>query len=93
MALSSIGSIVEASHLAARAEDGIDAHRRSPKTGEFGDVLASALQGMTKNSPTSPSSAIISTSSTRPASTLSTFMPTSVADIAALRHAAQSIPK
>ena len=93
MALSSIGSIVEASHIAARSEDAVVAHRRGSKTGDFGDVLTSTLQGMTKSSPTSPSSATISTSSSRPASTLSTFMPTSVADIAIFRNLLQITPK
>ena len=93
MALSSIGSIVDASHIADRLEDAVAAQRRGSKTGDFGDVLTSALQGMTKRSPTSPSSATISTTSSRPASTRPTFMPTCVADIAVFRNAAQITPK
>ena len=93
MALSSIGSTLEASHIAALAEDGIDAHRRQSTIGEFGGALASALQGMTKSSPTSPSSATISTSSSKPANTLPPFMPTSVADIAVFRNATRTTPK
>jgi len=92
MALSSIGSVLEASHIATRSEDGVDTHRRT-STGEFGDVLASALHAVTKSSPTSPSSATISTSSTKPANTLPPFMPTSVADIAVFRNAVQTAPK
>ena len=93
MALSSTGSILEASHIAARSEDGIDAHRRQSTTGEFGDVLAPALRGMAKSSPTSPSSATISTSSSKSANTLPPFMPTSVADIAVFRNATRTTPK
>lgn len=92
MALSSIGSILDASHIATRSEAGVTAHRRGSKTGEFGDVLTSALHGMTTSSPTSPSSATISTSSSRPASTLVPFMPTSVADIAVFRNLLQVTP-
>ena len=93
MALSSIGSIVDASQTAARSEDDIDTHHRPSTTGELGGVLASAHHRMTTSSPGSASSATIVTGSSNPANTLPTFMPTSMADIAALRNATRTTQK
>ena len=62
--ISSIGNSTDVAQLASRLMDKVDANNDGQLSKEeFGGFLTSLLQGMSSTSPTSPSSASISTSS------------------------------
>jgi hypothetical protein len=95
MSVNSIGSSGDITQVAARLMDTVDANKDGQLSKEeFGMFLNSLLQGLSKTSPTSPSSATIaSTVLTRAASTAPAYAPIPGFDSGKMNDLTHTTPK